>query len=252
MSGNSILVLLLALTAIALFMVSMINQRQTRARLIQQKLSRMQRRVSELEELAATAEPLVESKAVAKVIHDEATDNIRAMVNLAPQTPLFQVSLETAERHAKELSNPTGKAPLCRMMASDAAIAQAQYALSEAARIVRKRQASGLLREAETDSLLRDLSWANYMVKVASNIGQGQTAARRGDRLRALSYYQTALEVATAERHQDERQERIISEIGELLNGKREALSRNLMPEAPHQNVPQNPPAGSPNNGISP
>lgn len=231
MSSLSTVVLLLALTSISLFLVSMINRRQMRARLINQKLNQMKRRVADLEELSATLEPLVETNRISKVVNDEAIDVINGMMRMSPGNAYFQMSLETAQQRDNELSDPHAKAPTFRLMESDAAIARSQYSLSEAARIVRKRQASEHIQVAEMDNMLRELSWANFMIKIASNIGQGHKAINRGDILRAFAYYRKALEVATEGGHKDERQTQIISEIGEILNNKRKALSPSLMPE---------------------
>lgn len=202
-----------------------------RMRLINQKLHQMKRRVTELEELSASLETLTENAKIPALVNEEAMDVIQSMLNISPTNAYHQMAMETAQQRAEDLNSPNYHAAIFRMMESDAAIARSQYALSEAARVIRKRQAADFIQVAEMDSLLRDLSWANFMIKISSNVGQGHKAINRGDILRAHAYYRKALEVATEGGHKDDRQTQIISELGEILNGKRRALSPRLMPE---------------------
>lgn len=231
MSDPSTIFLLLALAGGSLFIVSLINQQQTRARLVNQKLSRMKRRVSELEDLSTTIETLVESEKVPQIVNDEAIDLLKNMLRVDADNAFFQISLDNAKVRAQDLQDPGSKAPMYRLMESDAAIARAHYVLNEAARIVRKRQASGHLQVAEMESLLNDLSWSDFTVRVISNVGQGHKALNRGDVMKAFAYYRKALDIASKGSHKDERQNHLISEIGEILNNKRRALSPRLMPE---------------------
>lgn len=234
MSSFSSVIILLAITAVSLFIVSLINERQTRARVINQKLNQMKRRVGELEELSASLEPLVDDPQIPQVINDEAIHLIESMLRVAPGNAYYQMSLESAQQRGNDLSTPGRKVEIFRLMESDAAIARSQYALSEAARIIRKRQASGHLQVAEMENMLKDLSWANFMIKVTSNVAQGHKAINRGDVLRAYAYYRKALEVATEGGHKNEQQNQIINELGEILSSKRRALSPSLMPETLH------------------
>ncbi len=234
MSSFSTVIILLAITATSLFVVSLINQRQTRARLINQKLQKMKRRVSELEELSAILEPLVDDAQTPQAINEEAVDLIESMLRLAPGNAYYRMSLDTAQQRRADLATPGRKIETFRLMESDASIARSQYALSEAARIVRKRHAAGHLQEAEMENMIKDLSWANFMIKITSNVAQGHKAINRDDVLRAYSYYRKALEVATEGSYNNPKQNQIISEMGEILSGKRRALSTSLMPETMH------------------
>ncbi len=231
MSSYSSIVILLVLTSASLFIVSMINRRQMRTRLLNQKLNQMKRRATELEELSVNVETLTENAKIPALINEEAIDMLRSMLNIAPTNAYYIMAMETAQQRAEDLSTPGFQPTIFRLMESDSTIARSQYALSESARVIRKRQAADLLQVAEMDALLRDLSWANFMIKISSNVGQGHKAINRGDILRAHAYYRKALEVATEGGHKDDRQSQIISELGEILNGKRRALSPRLMPE---------------------
>lgn len=233
------IVLLLTVTSISLLIVSFINRRQMRVRLLNQKSSQMRRRAADLEALSASVEPLLETNKVARIVNDEAIDLLKTILRISPSNAAVQISLARAKQRAQDLSSPQHKAPTYRLLESDAAIARAQFALAEAARIIRKQQAADKLQAAEMDALLRELAWSNYMIRIISNVGQGHRAANRNDSLRAIAFYRKALEVATEAGHKDERQNQIIAEIGEIMNNRRTALSTHLMPETIHNPPPK-------------
>ena len=231
MSNLNIVILLLGLAFASLFLVSYINGQQTRKRLINNKFNQLKRRASELVELGATIEPLLESPRILAIMNNEVIDIIEKMRQLVPSSPFIEIGLENAGERAEELASPDYKITTYRMMESDAAIARAQHGLNEAAIAIRKNQAAGQIEVSEMDMYIRELAWANLMVSVITMIGHGHKAAKRGDILRAHAFYKKALEKATQPGLQDERQNQYISEIGEILNNKRKSLSVELMPE---------------------
>lgn len=231
MSNIAIVTLLLGFILLSLFLVSFINRQQMRARIINQKLGQMKRRAIELEELSASLETLVESARIPLILNEEAIEVLKSMVRLAPANHFFAMQLDGAQTRNDELADPAKRHTTYRLMESDAAIARAQYTLTEAAKVIRRRQHAGFLELAEMESYIRDLAWANFMIKITSNVAQGHKAVNRGDVLRAFAFYRKALEIAVEGGHKDERQNQIISELGDIINGKRKALSPMLMPE---------------------
>lgn len=238
MSSISTVLLLLVVTSIALFVVNLINQRQVRQRLLNQKLAQMKRRVTELEELSATIEPLTENKQIPQIINNEVISTLDSMLKMSPNNNVYRISMENAQMRNDELRDPSRKVSVFRLMESDASLARAHYNISEAARIVRKHQAQERLQVAEMDLILNELVWSDFMVKISSHIAQGHKAMNNDNNLRAVAYYKKALEVASTAALQDDRQNQIISEIGELLNHKRTALSPRLMPETLYNPTP--------------
>ncbi|PCK10129.1 MAG: hypothetical protein COA42_00615 [Alteromonadaceae bacterium] len=231
MSSVFIIIFLLSLAVLSLVVVSFVNHKETRNRLINQRLNYLKRNVSDLEELSATIESLVESKDVPKAINDEAIDVINRMRKIAPDEHLYDAHLENALKHGNDLVGGARQVELFRLRESDAAIAKSHFSLTEAARVVRRRHGNGLIDSTQMESYIRELSWANFMTKITSNVGQGHQAVNRGDTLRAAAFYRKALEVATESGHKDDRQNRIMAELGEILHNRRLALSVELMPE---------------------
>lgn len=240
MNSVSVLTLCLALMLFSLITVSLINRAQTRNRLINHRIQVLRRRISELEELCVSVEPLLESVIVPRLINDEVIELIQAVQKLDNGANYLELQLEQAQQLSREFNNDRRSQPLYRLMPSDAAIARAKYCLTEAARLIRKHHAHGLLQTAEMEAHIKELSWAHMMVDVISHMGHGHKAVTRGDHLAAYSYYRKAQGILINGSIDEERRHRFIREISEILKNKRVALSLELMPESdfnPEANV---------------
>lgn len=232
MNPATLLLILILLAMMSLLIVSAVNQRQTRSRLIARRLIQMKRRVEELDEMALSLDRFVESPYIAVQIIDEAVDMIHSMQKLDPGSQPLEVSLQNAERLADELRNPSRNREIYRLLESDAAIARALYQMNDSGRILRKRQARGRLEMAQMESYIQELSWAHMMVGVVSNVGQGHKALNRGDVLKAYAFYKKAQQVAIQTSNSDERRHKLIKELSDILANRRKFLSLEFMPES--------------------
>ncbi len=232
MNSLSGLILFLILIFGSLMIVSLVNQLQTRHRLIHQKIGQLRRRLDELEEICAAIEPLLESVLVPKVINDEVQRLIDSILQLDPSANFVEIKRDNANTLADRLNAELRTQPFYRALGSDASIARHKYYLTETARIIRRVYAQGRLQSAELDSYLLELSWAHLMVDVISNVVQGHKAVNRNDVTVAYGYYRKAQNMLISSNLTDERRHRFIRELGEIFSGKRLAISSDLMPES--------------------
>lgn len=232
MQNLNLIVVCLLLAGGALFIVSVINARQTRHRLINQKIQQQKRKLIELEELAADLESLTGNVKIARIVTEEIVDTIKGMLQLAPDSQSLELSLHNTQTRLEEISSPAYQCRLHRLFESDAAIAHKQYLLGEAGRIIRKRQAQGHIELAEMTGHIAELAWAHLMVSVVSLTAHGHKAVNRGDILKAHAFYKKARECAIASSISDERRHQWIKELSEIMGGKRKSVSTTLMPEA--------------------
>jgi hypothetical protein len=84
----------------------------------------------------------------------------------------------------------------------------------------------GKISEAELDVYLGDLHWARLMVSVMSYIGQGDKRMAISDRFSAQAFYRKGQQLLMESLHPDPRRLRLIKELGEMIDGSRETLSR--------------------------
>ncbi len=97
MSAAVVLIVCSCLMLSSLFVVSLVNRQQMRKRLITEKIWQLRRRLTELEEIAAVIEPLVESPMIPKAINDEVIDLINTITKLDPSITYLQSNLRTAQ-----------------------------------------------------------------------------------------------------------------------------------------------------------
>ncbi|MFT7560896.1 MAG: hypothetical protein ACI93R_002819 [Flavobacteriales bacterium] len=231
MNQVDFIVVLFVFAFIGLAGVSIVNARQTRARLVSQKITQLKRRISELDEISLGIESLVTTTTPSRVVLEELYDTIQGMVQLDHDNQSLQTALSTAKKRLSEIKTRSKPDILYRLMASDASIAKAQYQISEAARIIRKRQATGRVEISEMNNLIGELSWANLMIVVITLTGQGHKAVRSGEVLKACAFYKKAQQAAMESTLGDERRHQFVRELTEILSNKRKNLSLQLMPE---------------------
>lgn len=200
----------------------------------------MKRRVDELDEMALALDHLVESPEIAAELNTEAVDLLEAMLQLAPEDQVLEVSLHNAQQLTEELRNPTRERDINRIQDSDAAIARSLYLLNEAGRILRKRQSKGKLELSRMESYIHELAWSHLMVGVTTHVAQGHKCVKKGNILRGFAFYKKAQEVAIQTSTQDTRRHQLISELSDIMSNRRKSLSPELMPE-----VGYNPPEHS-------
>lgn len=231
MNSVTVISVFLILIVFSLVVVSFANRVQTRNRMVRQKAFQIKRRIDDLEEVCSSIEPLLESVLIPRLINEEVLDLIRSLQQLDPNMSSLDVKRANAQEIAHNLASGQRTQPLYRVQPSDAAIARNKYYLTEAARVVRRHQAIGRLDAAELDTNIRELSWAHLMTEVISYITQGHKAVNRNDPMAAYGFYRRAQNVLITASVRDDRRHRFIKEISDMLEGKRLAISTELMPE---------------------
>lgn len=231
MSALALLLIFAAAAMASLIMVSIANQKQARAKIVRHKLKQLRFKTEELEELVLTADQLLESRMVARLINDEIIDILENMLQLDSSAHYLENSLNNAQSRAQDYQQDSQNRSVNRVFDSDAQIAKAQHALTEMGRIVRAIHSQSRVSSDELHALISELSWAHLMADVISHIAQGHKAAIRGDFLNADAFYKKAKHSLVQNPHADDRRNRMIKEIGEINSGRRASLSTDLMHE---------------------
>ena len=226
------LALLVVLALIALIIVSAINRAQERENLRRLKQRKLKLHADALADVVSCLEQTIPSRQIPKLINDEviATLNQIWQLETGPKT-----HIETSIRHAQIRSEDlaTGKNYIIPSFQkdSDAQIAQTQLEINEAGKLLRQLCGHGRISEVELEAYLQELSWAYLMVSVASFIGQGYKFSALHDRFSAQGFYQKAQQLLIESLHPDPRRLRMIRELGEVIDGSRKTLSRDLLVE---------------------
>ena len=231
MTPLSILIILCSIALSSLVAVSLINQRETKARMVRNKVRSLKGRLEEMESLVAKLDQVLDSRAITKLINDEIIDLANGMINLDADATYLQASLTNAQQRALDLNDEGAPREIRRLFDSDAQIARYQHVLKEAGIILRRLYARDSIDLAELETFINELAWCHLMVETVSVIGQGHKALKRSEIITAHSFYKRARQTLIQSSHNDPRRHRFIKEIGEVLRNKRKAISEDLMHE---------------------
>lgn len=234
MAEPSTILFFFALALGALFLVSLINQQQTRARIVAHKVVQLKRKIVELEEMAGTLETLVESAGIPKTILEESLEIINMIEQLEKSSHFCAPHRLNAEQRIEEIMSVANHKEVYRAQSSDAAIARSQYLINEAAMIIRRRQAADKLDIVEMEAFIHELAWANMMVVAITHIVEGHKCVTKGDVLKAYAFYKKAQQVLLQSSVGDEKRHRMVKQLGEIMANKRKTLSIEVMPETQH------------------
>jgi hypothetical protein len=103
--------------------------------------------------------------------------------------------------------------------------------LSESLAILRKQHAEGKISSSELQDFSSEIEWLQLQIKVISNIAEGHKAYAKQDILSANAFYKKAQSELMKSSHPDERRHKMISQMADILFGRRKSLDADLMPE---------------------
>lgn len=228
----SLFIALIIMAFAALIVVSFINRRQEKEKLrrLQQRKYKIQ--AEALADVVTCLEQTLPDLTVPKLVNDEVIGRWQQVLALETGS---RAHLEALVRHtqlrSEDFEAGNHYVTPSYQKDSDAQIAQTQLQLTEAGKILRHLCATGKISDVELEAHLSELSWAYLMVSVASYIGQGYKFSAMHDRFSAQGFYRKAQQLLMESLHPDPRRLRMIKELGELVDGSRSAMSRELIPE---------------------
>lgn len=226
---------LLSLTVTLLFsllLVHLVNRREQRRREIRWRQRRARAQIEGLEEVLIGLEETLSNRRIAECVNREIQHQLEAALALENgRNTHLETRLNHVKERAEELENNRRQARANRLRESDAQLARTRECLDQAARVLRRQHNQGRLERETLDDFLKELGWTRLMVEVVTYVAEGHKSLQRGDITSALAYYKKAQGLLIASDHPNPHRMEIIRELGEMIQGKRKALSPELMPE---------------------
>lgn len=225
-----VVIICLILAAAALFVVNTVNRIQEQERIIRRNQRKLKVQAESLVEVAQSVEHIMPTKIIAKVITDEAIRILNRAMEL-DEKPNAQLedSIKHAQLYSENLAITETPNKANYQQETDAQITYAHSQLNEALRILRQLYADGSINEDELNAYDSDISWANLMVSVTSCIGQAQRLSVIADHFGSKNLYRKAQSLLSDSIHHDPRRLEMITEIGEIIEEKRETMSPELL-----------------------
>ena len=224
-----LIAVLISLMLIALLSVSVIGRIQKRQQLrrIQQRRLRVQ--AEALIDIVNCLEQTLPNRMIGKHINDMVISLQQQILTLEDRNiEHAEAAIRKSELYSEELLNPSSRPSPSYQCESDSQIARTQVHLQEAMHLITQLAAQATINEAELDTYFVELRWAYLMVPAMSYIGQGDKSISIGQRFSAQAFYRKAQQLLMESMLQDPRRLKMIKELGEMIDGDRVSLSRNL------------------------
>jgi hypothetical protein len=231
MTAFTSLLLLIAIAALSMSVVAYSNHLVDKAKKTSFRLEKMKVRVEGLEDVVLVLDGLCEKRVIPKLINDEIINNYEMMIEINPKAAYLKAGLNNAEARASELANESSPRHISRVCKSDAQIARYQVYLGESLNILRRQHMSSKFSNQDFQLFSSEIRWLQLQVKVISNITQGHKAYAQDGVIKANSFYKKAQSELLRSSHPDPRRTEMISQMADLLFGRRKSLDANLMPE---------------------
>ncbi|ODS24649.1 hypothetical protein AB835_02675 [Candidatus Endobugula sertula] len=226
------LIILIAIAAISMGVVAYSNYKVEQNKKINVTLERMKVRVEELEDVVLVLDTLCEKRIIPRLVNDEIIENYEIMLQLNPKAGYLNAGLSNAQLRFNELSDESAHRHISRICKSDAQIARYQAYLAESLKILRKQQTENKISSYELQDFSLEIEWLQLQIKVITNIVQGHKAYIKQDILTANAFYKKAQTELIKSSHPDERRHQMISQVADVLFGRRKSLDIELMPES--------------------
>ncbi len=232
MSAFSSLIVLIIIAILAMSAVAYSNFLTEKRKQTSLRLEKMKIRVEELEDVVLALDSMCERRLLARLVNDEIIEIYEGMIHINPKAVYLNAGLSNAQMRSNELSDESGYRHVSRICKSDAQIARYTAYLTEALAILRKQHAGGKITGHEIQDFVLEIEWLQLQIKVVSNIVQGHKAYTKQDILTANAFYKKAQNELLRSSHPDERRHKMISQLSDVLFGRRKSIDEELMPEA--------------------
>lgn len=232
MNAFTSLILLIAIAAVSMGVVAYSNYLVEKAKKTTFALEKMKIRVEELEDVVLVLDTICEKRIIPKLVNDEILEQYDRMIEIAPKEGYLKAGLSNAQMRSNDLSDESSHRQVSRICKSDAQMARYQAYLGEALNILRKQHADSKIANKELQVLAMDIEWLQLQIKVISNIVQGHKAYAKKGVMSANPFYKKAQSELLRSSHPDERRHKMITQIADMLFGRRKSLDVELMPES--------------------
>jgi len=220
------------LLVLSLLLVHWVNLREQRHRSVYRRQRRIRWRIDALEEILVRLEEILGQKAIPRCINQEILHLLESSQALEKgQSTHLATRISHVQERDQTLAQESGGARPNRLCESDLQLARSKDYLEQAARVLRRQNNQGRLDGDALNTHMLELKWAQLTLEVVTNVAEGHKALLRGDITASQAFYKKAQGLLISSDHPYPQRMEMIRELGEVIQGKRKALSPALMPE---------------------
>jgi len=231
MSAFTSLIILIAIAALSMGVVAYSNYQEVKKKQTNQLLEKMKRRAEEIEDIVITLDKLCETRRIPRLMNNEVVAHYEAMLQLNPEASYLRAGLSNAQLRSNEFEKEPTDRFVSRVCKSDAEIARNIAYLDETLAILQAHHVDEKISNKQLNDVTEEMEWLRLQLKVVNYIVQGHKAYIKEDTLSANAFYEQAQAALKQSSHPDERRDKMINQLSEILSGQRRFLDPALMPE---------------------
>ncbi|MBB6521575.1 hypothetical protein [Pseudoteredinibacter isoporae] len=244
MSAPFVLYLAVALAASSLGLLAFVNYRERKRTEHQLKVRQMSVAAETVEDMLNTLEGLSKFKPLFCTLSKELIRRYQDLHQFDPNANNVEVRIQRAEQLLETYQSKGNDRVINRICSSDQAIHKTERQLQEIIDTFVHMFNIKLIDDKELAPLMQELEYVQLAVEVISGVAQGHKLYNEGEFVDANSHYFHAQKLSMQSKTTHPNRQRLVEELGEIINRERLALSEDLMPETlynPEQKPENNP-----------
>ncbi|GAA6152645.1 hypothetical protein [Pseudoteredinibacter isoporae] len=244
MSAPFVLYLAVALAASSLGLLAFVNYRERKRVEHQLKVRQMSLAAETIEDMLNTLENLSKYRPLFCTLSEELIRRYQDLQHFDPEASNVLVRVQRAEQLLDSYKNKGNDRAINRICSSDQAIHKTERQLQEIIDILIHMFNDKLIDDKQLSPLMQELEYTQLAVEVISGVAQGHRLYNEGEFVDANSHYFHAQKLSMQSKATHPNRQRLVDELGEIINRERLALSEDLMPETlynPERKTENNP-----------
>jgi tetratricopeptide (TPR) repeat protein len=211
-----VLILLFVILLISVLGSTYAHYRQQNYVEVQQRIQQIRRNAEFYNELASAMASLTDNKEMPLELNKVAIQYYESILHIDANAAFVLPAIQNAKNFNDTIASDINN-NIKTTFNSDAEIAKARGYLTQAERIFRKLKDRGVISLDLFNVFHQELVWLYLRCEVDSLKNQGEMASQRKDKIKSLSYYQTALNTLKKSAIVDPRKQALIKDISQKL-----------------------------------
>lgn len=246
MSASFILYTALALAASSLALLAYVNYRERKQAEHALKIRQLSHAAEVLEDMLNNLEGLSHEKELFCTLAQELVRRYQKLFDFDAQANNVEVRIQRAQQLLESYQSKGNTKTINRIRPSDQAINKTERQIQEAIDTLIHMFNGKHIDDKTLGPLMRELEYTQLSVEVISGVAQGHKLYNEGEFVDANSHYFHAQKLSMQSKAKHPNRQRLIDELGEIINRERLALSEDLMPETLYNPDPDKKPMNNP------
>lgn len=231
MSASFVLYTALALAISSLFLLAYVNYRERQRAEHLLKVRQMSIAAENIEEMLSDLEVLSNNKVLFCVLSEELVRRYQELEKFDANASNIEVRVQRAEQLLQIYQAKGNTKAINRIRNTDQSIRNTEKKLQDIIELLIHMFNSKAIEDKQLAPLMQELEYTQLAVEVISGVAQGHKLYNDGEFVDANSHYFHAQKLSMQSKASHPNRQRLVDQLGEIINRERLALDEELMPE---------------------